>query len=210
MAIKGMIFDMDGTLANTLPAVLKALREMFAHFTGREYADAEIPAMFGPSEEGMIRLRVAEGDYPAALETFLDRYAAYHAENEPFPGVVRLLKTLEARGIRRAIVTGKGPGTAEISMRLLEFAPYIETLVTGSPNGAAKPEAIRQVLDAWNLSPAEAAYVGDVPYDMQAAREAGVLPLGAAWAKTASVREGDGAARLFYSVEELIEWVGSI
>jgi pyrophosphatase PpaX len=111
------------------------------------------------------------------------------------------------RGIRRGIVTGKGRGTAEISMRALGLSPYIEALETGSEVGADKPESIRRMLERWDISAKEAAYVGDMPYDMQAAREVGLLPLGAAWAKTATVKAGDGAVELFTSVAAFTEWI---
>jgi phosphoglycolate phosphatase-like HAD superfamily hydrolase len=92
-------------------------------------------------------------------------------------------------------------------MRLLGLSPYIETLVTGSEHRAEKTEAIRDVLQAWDVTPEEAAYVGDTAYDMRASREAGVLALGAAWTDTATLRESDGAARLFSSVRELQDWL---
>lgn len=207
--IRGLIFDLDGTLGNTLPVVIAALQETFLRFAGRAYTPAEIATMFGPTEEGVIARRVNPADYPAALAFYLARYEALHAEtNRPFPGVIELLEALRERGIRRGLVTGKGPVTAEISLRQMGLAGLLETVETGSAEGAEKPLGIRRVLDAWSLDPALAAYLGDVPYDMQAAREAGVLPLAAGWAATAMVRPGDGEARFFTSVEDLRRWLG--
>ena len=140
-----MIFDMDGTLGNTLPVVVQALQETFSRYGGREYSRPEIEAMFGPSEEGVIQTRVPADDYPAALQLYLDRYAELHdLATEPFPGVLHLLEVLQARGIRRAIVTGKGPGTARISMEHMGLDRLIERLMTGSPAGAEKPAAMRR------------------------------------------------------------------
>jgi pyrophosphatase PpaX len=199
---------MDGTLADTLPVVYRALQETFIRFAGKKYSEAEIAGMFGPTEEGLIRPRVAEADFTAALAHYLGRYAALHeAARMPFPGVFELLELLERRGIHRAIVTGKGQGTARISMQAMGLDRHIEYLVTGSHHGAEKPAAIRQLLAGWSLCPEQAAYVGDMPYDMQAAREAGVFALGAAWASTATVKEGNGAEHIFYAVDELARWV---
>jgi pyrophosphatase PpaX len=207
MPIRAILFDLDGTLGDTLPVVVQALQETFARFAGQHYTPLEINAMFGPAEEGVIRPRVAPEQYEAALRHYLERYAELHAAaSQPFPGVLELLDRLRALGLRVGIVTGKGAGTARISMQAMGLDGRVERLAAGSPNGAEKPAAIRAMLVEWGVAPAEAAYVGDMPYDMAAAREAGVLPLGAAWAGTATVSAEDGA-RLFKSVAELAAWV---
>lgn len=207
MKLRGIIFDMDGTLADTLPVIIPALQETFRRYAGREYSAEEIYAMFGPTEEGVIQRRVPAGDYPAALRFYLDRYAAYHdSACQPFPGVIPMLDRLRAGGTRLGVVTGKGPGTAAITMRALDLEGRIETLETGSNAGGIKADAIRRVLAAWDMPPEHAAYVGDVPYDMEAAREAGVLPVAAAWAETATVRPGDGDLA-FHSVEAFAHWI---
>lgn len=208
MPLQALLFDMDGTLGDTIPVVIRALRETFEHFSGRTYTDAEITAMFGPAEEGVIAARVADADYPAALRMYLDRYEALHAAAvEPFPGIADLLADLRARGIHTGVVTGKGPGTAAISMRVMGLDRWIERVEAGSPNGAVKPAAIRKLLGEWGVDPAQAAYVGDMPYDMQAARDAGVLPIAAAWAESATV-EAEAGVLLFRAVAELRRWVG--
>lgn len=209
MALKALLFDMDGTLGDTMPVVVQALRETFRHYANRDYSTAEIAEMFGPSEEGVIRPRVPAAVYPQALQYYLDRYAELHYQaQEPFPGVYALLEALRHMGIHRGVVTGKGRGTAEISMRAMGLDSHIELLLTGSAAGAEKPAAIRRALAEWGVAPQEAGYVGDMPYDMQAAREAGVIPLGAAWADSATVSAStsDGA-QVFDRVEELLRWV---
>jgi phosphoglycolate phosphatase-like HAD superfamily hydrolase len=55
MSLQGVIFDLDGTLGDTLPVCFAAFRETFRHYLGREYSDREIRAMFGPTEEGIIQ-----------------------------------------------------------------------------------------------------------------------------------------------------------
>ena len=60
MRLHGVIFDLDGTLGDTLPACFVAFRRALEGFSAREYTDAEIAALFGPSEEGMIQRLVPE------------------------------------------------------------------------------------------------------------------------------------------------------
>lgn len=199
---------MDGTLGDTLPSILIALRETFARFAGRIYTDEEIVAMFGPSEEGIIRQHVPSDAYEPALQYYINRYAELHAD-QPFPGIRDLMRDLKDRGVRIAIATGKGPGTAAISMRAYGLEGYIDCLETGSAQGGVKPELIRRVLDCWGLPAHQVAYVGDAQSDMVDARIAGVLPIGAAWSQPASVTEAD-TPYLFTSVESLKMWLDSV
>lgn len=207
MHIKGFIFDLDGTLGDTLPVIVPALQETFRRYGGRDYSVDEISDMFGPSEEGVIMRRVPPADFSAALDCYVDLYAARHEmEIGLFDGVIELFDLLRERGIRRGLVTGKGPRTTEITLRLTGLAPLIESIETGSPEGAVKPAAIRRMLAEWGIRPDEAVYVGDTPYDMDAAREVGVLPAAAAWAGSATVT-AQHAEHAFTSVAQMIAWV---
>lgn len=209
MKLAAMIFDLDGTLGDTLPVCFEAFRHTLLQFLGRRYTDAEIRAMFGPSEEGILQRLVPER-YEECLRAFLAAYERAHSERATsFPGIERLLGQLRERGVRLGIVTGKGPGSAEISLRHLGLAPYFEAVEAGSADGGIKPAAIRRLLGRWAVAPERAAYVGDVPYDVRAAQEAGVMPLAAAWAPTAdaaALRQA-GAQEVFTSVEALARWL---
>lgn len=208
MPIKAVIFDMDGTLGDTIPAVVQAFQETFILYTQKSYSSADIQAMFGPNEEGVIQARVPAQFYQAALAHYLQRYTQLHSLTpEPFPGVIGLLGRLQKRGIHRAIVTGKGPLTAPATLQIMGLESYIEQLIPGEISGADKPAAFRRLLKLWKLKPEEAAYVGDMAYDMIAAQEAGLLPLGAAWAASATVKKEDGAAEIFTTVEALQQWI---
>jgi pyrophosphatase PpaX len=206
MPITALIFDMDGTLGDTLPSILIALRETFARFAGRVYTDDEIVAMFGPSEEGIIRRHVPSDVYEPAVQYYLDRYSDLHADR-PFPGIRELMADLKERGFRIGVATGKGPKTASISMRAYGLESFIDRLETGSAHGAVKPELIRRIVVSWGLPADQVAYVGDALSDMTDARIAGVLPLGAAWSRSSSITATDTPYR-FTSVEALKGWLG--
>jgi phosphoglycolate phosphatase-like HAD superfamily hydrolase len=208
LPLRGIIFDMDGTLGDTIPSIYIALRETFARYTGTVYSDTEITSMFGPSEEGVIGRRVSAELYEPAIQYFLQRYEDLHA-NRPFSGICELFSYIQERGVRIAVATGKGPRTAAISMRAYGLSQYIDRLETGSETGGIKPELIRRVLDSWNMPAHQAAYVGDAHSDMADAQAAGVLPLGAAWSQTATVTAED-TPYLFRTVEEFGGWFGEV
>lgn len=184
MKLRGVIFDLDGTLADTLPLAIAAFRRAIEPLTGRTLTDAEIIAQFGPSEEGMIRA-LAPAHYDAALADYLRHYEALHDMcPDPFPGMRGLLADLKARGVRLGLVTGKGARSTRLSLRRFGLEDMFEVVEIGDPAGPRKAESIRRVLAGWGMDPAQAVYVGDAPTDVTAAHEAGVAAVGAAWTET--------------------------
>lgn len=208
---KAIIFDMDGTLVDTLPFMIKALQETFRRYGGKQFTFDEIIAMFGPTEAGMINPRVPEAVADQAVQFFYDRYDVLHpAVPEPFPGIIDLLKELRAGGIKTGVVTGKGARTADISLKAYGLEPYIDELISGSMYGGEKPHAIRKMLAGWGLAPGEAAYVGDMTSDMEAAREAGVTAIGAGWAGISLINtDAEAGGIVFQSVMDLKKWLNA-
>jgi phosphoglycolate phosphatase-like HAD superfamily hydrolase len=112
-------------------------------------------------------------------------------------------------GLRLAIVTGKGARIKAISLRDLGLDGLFDVVETGAPSGSIKSDAIRKVLARWDTAPARAAYVGDAPGDIQAARAVGLLPVAVAWDACSSAEALAGAAphALFTRVEEFRRWI---
>jgi len=211
-SLRGVIFDLDGTLGDTLPVCFEAFRATFDRYLGRRFEDREIRAMFGPSEEGVLRQQLP-AQWEEALEMYLREYERAHLGcTEPFPGLVAVLETLQARGLRLAVVTAKGRRSAEISARALRLDGYFEIMETGSQEGGVKGDRIRAVLARWRFQPDEVAYVGDAPSDVVVARQEGLVPLAAAWAETTDVGrlvEREPAA-LFRTVASFAAWAESV
>ncbi len=207
--LRGVLFDLDGTLGNTLPICIGAFRKAILPFAGRELSDEEIIHTFGPSEEGTVHV-LAPGHEAEALSEYLRHYAELHDScREPFPGVVELLTDLKNRGVRLALVTGKGQGSADITLARFRLAPFFEHIEVGSPLGPRKADAIRDILAWWNMEPTAALYVGDAPSDIPAARKAGTFVVAAAWAETAEpeILRAENPDALFTSLREFEAWL---
>jgi len=212
MKLKGFIFDLDGTLINSLPVVFTSFSNTLVKFIGREYSPKELSDLFGPSEEGIFK-KLFPDSWEVSLQYYLDEYDRNHAQYaEPFPGVVEALSLLQERGLSLAIVSGKGPGSMEISLKHSRLKPFFEVIVSGSEHKASKPEHIQQVLKHWDYSPEDVAYIGDIAYDVKAAKEVGVLPISAIWAETAQVQKvlDMKPAFAFDNVEAFIEWIRQV
>ena len=76
--IKAIIFDFDGTLANTLPICYFAFQHVFKEFDNKDLSSEEIKAMFGPSETGIIRENLSNINKELAIESYYSIYAEHH------------------------------------------------------------------------------------------------------------------------------------
>jgi pyrophosphatase PpaX len=209
VVIQGIIFDFDGTLADTLQHCCDAFREVTEQRLGRSFNDAEIVALFGPSEEGIFQ-RIAGDQWRVCFDDFLTIYERDHvAKATLFDGIPEMLADLVERGVHVAIVTGKGAESAAISLRLFELEQHFDIVESGSPEGSVKPAAIRRIVKRWGLDPAKVVYIGDAPNDVSEARAAGVVPLAAAWAEMADRGALDAREPVatFVTVAEFSDWI---
>ena len=213
MRLDGMIFDLDGTLGDTLPVCFAAFRTTFQSCLGRDYSDQEIRAMFGPSEEGIFE-QLMPGNAEEGLAMYLREYNRSHSRcQEPFPGIRTILLMLKSKGLRLAVVTGKGPRSAAISLDKIGLADLFDTVEAGSPEGGVKPACMRSVLAGWSIDPGRVACLGDAPSDIRSAQEVGAIALAAAWADTADrhALEVLNPHETFRATGEFARWVtGSV
>ncbi|MFL5629163.1 MAG: HAD family hydrolase [Ktedonobacteraceae bacterium] len=209
MNIKGMLFDLDGTLANTIPMCINAYRQTFERLLGRLFRDEEITAHFGLSDEGIIQ-RVVPDQAEAALRLYYDVYEKMHAEcGEPFTDIKTVLDLLKQRDIKMAVVTGKGTYTAHLTLKYLGIEHYFDKVEAGDAHANVKAVTIEKILAAWQMKPCYAAYVGDADTDMLHAAAAGVLPLAACWAETATIHRLSSMTPFatFANVRSFIDWL---
>ncbi len=203
--IKAVLFDVDGTLGDTLALCMAAFRESIGVLSGAVVSDGELKATFGPSEEHTIRVFLPDR-YEEGVALYHERYAALHGMcPEPFGGIRELLAFLRGKGVILGVVTGKGAKSAEMTFARYGLAGWFSDVETGAPDRADKAPGIGRILERHGLKPDEAVYVGDAPSDISAARKAGVGMLAVAYASTADAEELAAMKpdELFYSVEEM-------
>jgi phosphoglycolate phosphatase-like HAD superfamily hydrolase len=209
MKFKTVIFDLDGTIADTLPLCIAAFKKSIQPWLQNVITEDEIIATFGPSEEGTIRKLI-----PAHEEEGVKAYLKYYEEmhdtcTAAFPGITELLEYLENTGVQLAMVTGKGIHSTRLSLKQFGLEQYFEIMETGSPEGPSKVKGIRKVLSRLNTTAAESIYIGDAPSDILACREVGVPIAAAAWASTANPKELEplNPDWIFYTVAEFKTWI---
>ena len=176
MKIKGVLFDLDGTLVNTTPLILESFRHTFREFGLPVPADSELVAGFG------LPMRTAVTAYmPEEMaDEFCDAYRAYQRTRhdeliEGIDGVAETLSALAERGIKMAVVTSKKRPAAIRDLGCYDLVKYFDVIIACDDCAENKPlpgpslMALKQL----GLSGAECLAVGDSPFDFQSARGAG-------------------------------------
>ncbi len=211
--IQGVIFDLDGTLGDTVFVSVEAIVRAVFKLTGKRYTHAEIIDLFGPSEPGILRQLVGEEHLEQAFQFFLKEYETIHDHHKigAYPGIEEIQELLDHHRIRQAIVTGKSRESAQISLRYFNLNGYFDAIETGSAEGSVKKIYIQKVVSTWGISPEHVLYLGDAPSDVTIARNAGVIPISVAWAETADLQRlaQQNPYALFESVEDLKIWLNS-
>ncbi len=210
--IKAVIFDMDGTLGDTLPLIVRSFRAAIEPRANRAISDEEIIATFGPSEEGTIKALIPE-HYDDGIAAYFQIYKTLHAQYpDPFDGIRELLDFLKSKQIKLGLVTGKGAVGTKITLERYGMINMFDGIDTGSPDGLRKPQGLEKLLSQFGIEPQEAVYVGDTATDIMACRQVGIPVISAAWsgmAETAKLKELNPDFT-FESVEAFSDYLKSV
>ena len=185
--IKLFLFDLDGTLVNTM-RVWTQMTHAFLDKLGMAVTDEEIAAMDKMSfEEGSHHMRTVIG-VPMTHEEFVISWVEtaqqlYAAEAFPIPGALDVLARLKARGARLVLFSQSPRTLVEDVLPGMGLWDCFDGIFLSGETTAVKgsPEAVLEVVSAMGGTPAASAVVDDSPYAAQAAQEAGVLAIGAGW-----------------------------
>jgi phosphoglycolate phosphatase-like HAD superfamily hydrolase len=189
--IRGVLFDLDGTLIDTWDLYVEAyIRSLEPHF-GRRLSLEELLRLRPTSEIRVFQRALAPPEAAAAHREFLRHYRALHPTHFGglYAGVPELLAALRGLGLPLGLVTGKSRPAWEITASLVALGPF-QVVVTDEDVREAKPdpEGLFLALGRLGIAPAEALYVGDSVGDAQAAHAAGVPFAAALWPKTPEER----------------------
>jgi pyrophosphatase PpaX len=179
-----VLFDLDGTLIDSGPIILASMRHASLTVLGREPDEELVRAAIGGP--GLIA-QMRDLD-PGRVEELVDAYRAHneplHAELEAFEDVLELLPRLRAEGRMLGIVTAKRVRTVELALdRFPALRDVMDVIVGAEDTERHKPDPdpLLEALRRLGAAPATAAYVGDSPFDVRAAKAAGVLAVAVGW-----------------------------
>jgi len=186
MRSRAVLFDFDGTLADTAPDLAAAVNRMRAE-QGHEPLPLERLRPFASAgARGLVHaafgVKPGDAEYASMRESFLGFYAERVCrETRLFPGVAELIRELRARDLRWGIVTNKATRFTEAIVAALELAPDCVTCGDTTPHLKPHPAPMLHAAEQLGLAPAECCYLGDDLRDMKAARAAGMRPIAVDW-----------------------------
>ena len=182
--IKLVAFDLDGTIADTIPMCIEVFEKAISPYVGHTLSKDEIIQTFGLNETGMIKAVVKE-QWEKALQDFYIKYEELHFQcDTPFEGIVPLINILKSKGIIVALITGKGQKSCEITLERLKMSHMFSDIMTGSEYKNCKKDSLLALMNKYNLSAEECIYIGDAITDVIASNEVGTKCLSATWCES--------------------------
>jgi len=211
---KAVIFDMDGTLLNTLTDIANSVNRGLKELGCPGHSVESYKQLIGSGRDVLAQRALPESRRDAStVERLLDLinrdYVVHWADNTSlYPGVPEMLDSLEARNLRMAILSNKPDEfTQQMARRMLSKWRF--EVVTGAVPGVPvkpHPQAARQIAEKMNIVSAEVIYVGDSDVDMQMATAAGMFAVGALWGfRTRGELLANGAQAVLSSPLEILK-----
>jgi phosphoglycolate phosphatase len=204
MGSRAVLFDLDGTFADTAADLVRALNRLRA---GRGLPDLPLAEMRQYASAGARGLIVAglqmlpeHPEYAATREEFLKHYAdAICIDTKLFPGIEDLLEAIERRGLHWGIVTNKSTALTRQLLKEMRIDERPACIVCGDTTPYLKPNpaSLLHAAKVLELAPPDCLYVGDDLRDMLAAHAAGMQCVAAAW--------GYGDALESWNADRIIE-----
>ncbi len=184
MPDRAVVFDLDGTLVDSAPDLMRATNHVLAGLGRRPISLDEVRAFVGHGARALLtRGLKATGGLPENYDVepdyrrFVDFYSRNIAEHSVvFPGLVGLLERLRREGFALGVCTNKLEGLSNQLLKALDLAQFFGAVVGPDTLGIAKPDPrpFRETLSRLGLADPQALMVGDSETDIQTARNAGV------------------------------------
>ena len=200
-----LLFDLDGTLVDSLDLILTCFRHAFRTHVGAIPPDDALIAGIGTPLVTQLAEFVADS---VLRETMVTTYRSYQMEHHDrlireFEGARETLELLHDRGHAMAIVTSKAELLAERALEFAGLAEYMDVVVgvESCERHKPDPEPVHVALRALDARPGDAIFVGDSPHDITSGNAAGVITVAALWGPFS--RETLAAARPTHFIEHI-------
>lgn len=214
MTARAVIFDLDGTLLDTLEDIGRAANRVLAARGFPSHPVESYKNFVGDGAAVLFQRALPDGLghgelLEHCLSDFREDYGqTWNVASAPYPGIPELLNGLAGRGIRMSVFSNKPHAITDACVRGLLPGWKFE-VVLGHKEGAPKkpdPSGALAIADRMGLRPDEFLYLGDTGTDMETARRAGMRPIGALWGfRTREELQAHGAQHLLRRPEEFID-----
>ena len=217
MNIKAVIWDLDGTLLNTLDDLAASVNAALAMNGMPLRSTEEVRAFVGNGIRNLMMRAVPGGEanpaFDKALEDFTRHYGAHSRDRtRPYDGILEMLDRLSAAGVKHAIVSNK----IDFAVKALSRAYFGERMcaaIGDDPSRVRKPapDSVFAAMREMGVTAQETVYVGDSDVDVLTARNAGVPCVAVLWGfRDEACLRAAGAERLARTPDELREIIGRL
>lgn len=185
--IQAVIFDLDGTLLNTLYDLTDAVNWSLEKYGQPTRSMEEVRSFVGNGLRNLMKKAVPKGEdnpiFEELFEFFRDYYQSHcNIKTVPYEGILELMKELKGRGVKMAIVSNKiDAGVKELNSQ--HFAEYVETAI-GEREGIGRkpaPDSVNEALHILGVDKEHAVYVGDSDVDILTAKNADIRCISVSW-----------------------------
>jgi pyrophosphatase PpaX len=178
-----VLFDLDGTVIDSGSIILASFRHATRAVLDREIPDEVLLAAVGGSTLHAQMHALAPDRVEELVHSYREHNGPLHAQLECCGGMVGVLERLRAEGRLLGIVTAKRRLTVDLAFERLPIAHYFDVVIGSDDTERHKPDPdpILKALEVLGARADDAAYVGDSPFDVRAAKAAGVYSVAVGW-----------------------------
>ena len=175
----GLVFDLDGTLVNSMPMVLASFTHAIKVFQNPPSPPEIFSKLTGPAESCLRNLLADERNLPEAMNRLIDYNDRNHHQIIPFDGAVEMLESLLRNRADVSLWTGRDRATTMEILDNHHLLPYFQKVVCGDdfPSHKPDPEGLAHILDDLSLKNSDVLFVGDADVDVLAGHALGVPTL---------------------------------
>lgn len=214
MRYKAVLFDMDGTVLDTLADLTNAVNHTLADYGMPLLEQRQVAACLGNGARYLLSRAVPAGTPEKLLNEMLLAYQPWYDSHcailtAPYPGILPLMRALREAGVKQAVISNK-QDSAVRQLAARHFPGLLETAVGESAAVRRKPnpDAVLAALREMGVEKADAVYVGDTEVDLRTAENAGLACAAVGWGfRTEAELLDAGADRVFHSAGELQAWL---
>lgn len=187
MAIKLILFDLDGTLINTLEDLTDSTNYILTTNNFPTRTIKEIRTFVGNGIKKLIERAVPNNTPESIIEKCYNEMITYYKEHSliktvPYPGIIDLIKSLHSKGIKIGVITNKAQNSADLIVYNF-FQNYVDLVIGDNKKFPLKPnpDSINEAIKYFNVSKEETIYIGDSEVDLLTGKNADIKTIAVLW-----------------------------
>lgn len=185
--VKGVVFDMDGTLLNTLPDLTALTNAVLSDLGYPTHTEEAIRGFIGDGVRALMMRAMpdsaSDDEKEAALAEWKSRYQEFgRRKTVPYPNIIEMLEGLKSKGVKLGVLSNKFDAAVK-DLAEFYFPATFDVAKGESPTCPRKPDptGLLVSIQEIGLNPSQAAYIGDSAGDMKTAKAAGAMAIGVSW-----------------------------